>query len=81
MTVLPDFSVCGEPLERQGLITFRPIAADATGVLLMLQRRKTQSEPQAARDPHEMFVRTARKLGGRLTGACSQPVASGPSPH
>ncbi len=81
VTVLPDFSVCGDPLERQGLITHRPVAADAPRVLLMLQRRKAESEPQAARDLHEVFVRTARELGGTLTGACPRPAASGPPPH
>jgi DNA-binding transcriptional LysR family regulator len=66
-TVLPDFSVIGDPLERLGTITYRPIAGDMTRVLLMLQRRKAESVPQAARDLHEAFVRRARELGGGLT--------------
>ncbi|MET8947595.1 LysR family transcriptional regulator [Streptomyces sp. NPDC004542] len=66
-TVLPDFSVVGDPLERLGTITYRPIAEDMTRVLLMLQRRKAESVPQAARDLREVFVRRARELGGRLT--------------
>ncbi|MEU1273922.1 LysR family transcriptional regulator [Streptomyces sp. NPDC005799] len=66
-TVLPDFSVIGDPLERLGTITYRPIAGDMTRVLLMLQRRKAESVPQAARDLHEVFVRRARELGGGLT--------------
>ncbi|GHF82689.1 LysR family transcriptional regulator [Streptomyces thermodiastaticus] len=68
VTVLPDFSVSGDPLEREGLITYRPVAGDTTQVLLMLQRRKSGSVPQAARDLHEVFVRTARDLGGSLSG-------------
>lgn len=32
-TVLPDFSVIGDPLERRGTITVRPLAGDATDVL------------------------------------------------
>ncbi|MBO4256665.1 LysR family transcriptional regulator [Streptomyces griseorubiginosus] len=67
VTVLPDFSVIGDPLERLGTITYRPIAGDMTRVLLMLQRRKAESVPQAAQDLHEVFVRRARELGGRLT--------------
>ncbi|MFG2727600.1 LysR family transcriptional regulator [Streptomyces canus] len=67
VTVLPDFSVVGDPLERQGTITHRPIEGDMTRVLLMLQRRRAESVPQAARDLHEVFVRRARHLGGTLT--------------
>ncbi|WP_286247667.1 LysR family transcriptional regulator [Streptomyces graminofaciens] len=61
-TLLPDFSVIGDPLERRGAITYRPISDDSTEVLLMLQRRKAESVPRAARDLHETFVRRARAL-------------------
>ncbi|WP_062645988.1 LysR family transcriptional regulator [Streptomyces maremycinicus] len=61
-TVLPDFSVVGDPLERCGALTHRPITGDTTRVLLMLKRRRAESVPQAARDLHEVFVRTARTL-------------------
>ncbi|MFF1443188.1 LysR family transcriptional regulator [Streptomyces sp. NPDC058295] len=61
-TVLPDFSVIGDPLERRGTLIHRPISGDTTRVLLMLQRRRAESVPQAARDLHEVFVRTARAL-------------------
>ncbi|MFI8535623.1 LysR family transcriptional regulator [Streptomyces aquilus] len=63
-TVLPDFSVVGDPLERQGTITWRPIAGDTTRVLLMLQRRRAESVPRAAQDLHEVFVRRARRAAG-----------------
>ncbi len=63
-TVLPDFSVVGDPLERLGTITYRPIAGDATEVLLMLRRRRADSVPRAAKDLHGVFVRRARELGG-----------------
>ncbi|WP_327692150.1 MULTISPECIES: LysR family transcriptional regulator [unclassified Streptomyces] len=64
VTVLPDFSIIGDPLERQGTITYRPIAEDTTRVLLMLQRRRAESVPQAAQDLYEVFVRRAREWGG-----------------
>ncbi|MGW2384864.1 LysR family transcriptional regulator [Streptomyces sp. NPDC001658] len=67
VTVLPDFSVVGDPLERLGTITHRPIAGDATRVLLTLRRRRAESVPQAARHLHEAFVRRASELGGTLT--------------
>ena len=69
-TVLPDFSVIGDPLERRGALVHRPIAGDSTRVLLMLQRRRADSVPQAARDLHEAFVRTARTL---TDGQAPQP--------
>ncbi|MFH8769999.1 hypothetical protein [Streptomyces sp. NPDC017958] len=54
-TVLPDFSVAGDPLERIGLITYRPLAVHATGVHVMLRRRRTESVPRSARDLHDTF--------------------------
>lgn len=63
-TVLPDFSVVGDPLERCGAITFRPLADDTTTeVLLTLQRPLSGSAPRAARDLHEIFVRRAAAYG------------------
>lgn len=65
-TVLPDFSVVGDPLERAGTIVHRPLAGDATGVVLTLQRRRAEAVPQAARDLLETFVHRARELGGTV---------------
>lgn len=66
-TVLPDFSVIDDPLERRGALVHRPIAGDRTRVLLMLQRRRADSVPRAAGDLHETFVRRARALGARAS--------------
>ena len=60
VTVLPDFSVIGDPLEKGGVITWRPIAGDATIVLLALQRLRSGSPPSAARDLHRILVQRAR---------------------
>jgi DNA-binding transcriptional LysR family regulator len=60
VTVLPDFSVIGDPLEKHGVITWRPIADDATTVLLVLQRLRSGSPPSAARDLHRILVQRAR---------------------
>lgn len=69
VTVLPDFSVVGDPLERQGTITHRPLAGDTTGVRLMLLRRRAESVPRAARELHEAFVRRGCELEGSGNGA------------
>ncbi|MBE8470219.1 LysR family transcriptional regulator [Streptomyces justiciae] len=66
VTVLPDFSVIDDPLVRGGVLTYRPIAGDATRVLLMLQRRRADPVPRAVLDLHEVFVSRARLLGGTL---------------
>ncbi|MFE0329711.1 LysR family transcriptional regulator [Streptomyces sp. NPDC003753] len=85
-TVLPDFSVIGDPLERRGLITCRPLADDTTTrVLLMLRRRRAESVPRAAQELYEAFVRKGRELGPAPEAAPVQardgmPTGSGPSP-
>ncbi|MFI9756883.1 LysR family transcriptional regulator [Streptomyces sp. NPDC051963] len=65
VTVLPDFSVIGDPLQRCGAITHRPLAGGAIRVLLMLQRRRAEPVPQGVRDLHDAFVARARTVGGR----------------
>jgi DNA-binding transcriptional LysR family regulator len=60
VTVLPDFSVIGDPLEQHGVITWRPLADDHTGVQLVIQRTRSGSPPLAARDLHRIFVERAQ---------------------
>lgn len=70
VTVLPDFSVIGDPLERSGAITCRPLRSGAAEVLLVVQRRRSASTSQAMRDLHRMFVtraRASRIAGDRLS--------------
>ncbi|AIS01848.1 LysR family transcriptional regulator [Streptomyces glaucescens] len=62
-TVLPDFSVVGDPLERRGAITVRPLAGDSTDVLLVLQSRPSGPVARAVSDLHALFVRNARAHG------------------
>ncbi|MCX5413675.1 LysR family transcriptional regulator [Streptomyces sp. NBC_00059] len=61
-TVLPDFSIVGDPLERGGTIVWRPLENEGAAVLLMLQRRRSGSLPRAARDLHRLLVEHARNL-------------------
>lgn len=58
-TILPDFSVVGDPLERSGAIALREID-DETEALMVIQRRPRQSAPGAAHDLHEMFLERGR---------------------
>ncbi|MEV5755035.1 LysR family transcriptional regulator [Actinoallomurus sp. NPDC052308] len=42
ITLLPDYSVADDPLERHGIITYRPLDADGPDVLLVAQYVKTR---------------------------------------
>lgn len=61
IAVLPDYSVVGDPLERSGEITHRPLADDGTGVLLVLQRRRSAPANNAISDLHDLFVAEAQR--------------------
>jgi DNA-binding transcriptional LysR family regulator len=63
ITVLPDFSVINDPLERSGAITYRPLRTGGVEVLLVVQRRLSPSTPQAPRDLHRMLIARARAAG------------------
>jgi DNA-binding transcriptional LysR family regulator len=55
VTVLPSYSVFGDPLEQRGAITARKIEDDGTGVRLVVQRRRSGPPTRATRDLHELF--------------------------
>jgi DNA-binding transcriptional LysR family regulator len=59
-TVLPSYSVIGDPLEERGAITYRKIEHDPTTVRLVVQRRPAGSVAVAVRDLHELFVEQAK---------------------
>ncbi len=50
ITLLPDYSVVGDPLERAGLIVRRPIAGDRTTVTMAAVRRRQSRTPAVVRD-------------------------------
>jgi DNA-binding transcriptional LysR family regulator len=60
LTVLPDYSVAGDPMERAGLITYRRITGDRTAVTLVLQQRRQQHVPAPVRDLESAIVAHAR---------------------
>ncbi|WP_244931662.1 LysR family transcriptional regulator [Nocardioides sp. W7] len=73
LTVLPHYSVVGDPLERAGLITHRPLQHDATAVTLVLRQRRQQHVPLTVRDLSAALVSHARAHGGTVpTRAASQ---------
>ena len=60
VTVLPDYSVVGDPLERAGLIIQRPIADDQTSVTLVLRHRRLDLVPEQVRALRDSLVERAR---------------------
>ncbi|HEY4811271.1 MAG TPA: LysR family transcriptional regulator [Solirubrobacteraceae bacterium] len=59
VTVLPSYSVFGDPLEQRGAITARSLADDHTGVRLVVQRRRSGTPSRATRDLHKLFTEEA----------------------
>ncbi len=59
VTLLPDYSVIGDPLERHGAITYRPLSAADSEVALLLLARRTPTAPGAVRDLWAELVRQA----------------------
>lgn len=71
VTVLPDYSVVGDPMERAGLITTRPIAGDRTVVRLSLQQRRQRRVPEPVTGLVAEFLSLAEGLdrGGARRGS------------
>lgn len=61
VTLLPDYSVLGDPLERAGLIITRPIAGDTTVVTLVLRRRSAVTGSRQVRALHAALLERARE--------------------
>lgn len=64
VSVLPHYTVAGDPLERAGLITSRPLRHDATDVRLVLRQRRQQHVPLPVRDLTAALAAHARALDG-----------------
>ena len=62
VTVLPDYSVVGDPMERAGLVTSRPIAGDHTEVRLMLRHRGLDQAPAQVHDLRTTILELAVEL-------------------
>jgi DNA-binding transcriptional LysR family regulator len=74
LTVLPDYSVAGDPMERAGLITHRPIDGDRTAITLVLRQRRGERTSQPVRDLQAALVAHARvyRRGTTNAGPTSQ---------
>ncbi|WP_182379672.1 LysR family transcriptional regulator [Nocardioides sp. WS12] len=61
VTVLPDYSVHGDPLHRVGLIETRPIVGEQTFVTLQLRQRKTLQQPLPVRELQTALIARAKE--------------------
>lgn len=59
ITLLPDYSVTGDPFERTGSILTRPLAGDRTTIRLTLQQRRAQKPTPAAQAMVDALLRTS----------------------
>lgn len=59
LTLLPDYSVAGDPLERSGLLTTRPIAGDRTRLTLVVEHTRRGRPPAVVRDLEAALVARA----------------------
>jgi DNA-binding transcriptional LysR family regulator len=69
LTLLPDFSVRGDPLERGGAITFRPLADPGGRGAAGGPTRRAAPVPRALRDLHPIFIERAAELSEGLSGS------------
>jgi hypothetical protein len=60
VTVLPDYSLIGDPLCTAGLITHRQISGDDTTVTLLMVTRNVAVVPPALRDMQSGLLHRAR---------------------
>jgi DNA-binding transcriptional LysR family regulator len=73
VTLLPEFSVLGDPLQRGGFITCRPLAEDPDDIIeLVLQRRRSTAWGRSVREMHRLLIEHADRSGLRTRGP--QPV-------
>jgi DNA-binding transcriptional LysR family regulator len=73
VTVLPEFSLVGDPLVQSGVITWRPLADDATEVQLAIQRLRSGSPARAAGEMYRIFRARARDYTDQRSGSDSTP--------
>lgn len=69
LTLLPDFSVIGDPMERTGILTHRPLATPVPGITMMLCHRHGDHRPQPVRALHSALVRRGRAYMQAREGA------------
>ncbi|MBM7516250.1 LysR family transcriptional regulator [Nocardioides nitrophenolicus] len=73
VTVLPDYTVIGDPLHRVGMIEARPIAGEQTYLTLQLRQRSSLQQPLPVRELQAALTARATEYRG---AAASSSAAS-----
>jgi len=60
VTILPDYSIDGDPIVRSGLLTHRPLAGDTTRVTLLMLHRKVGQLPPTLLGLKQALIERAR---------------------
>ncbi|MFC0042330.1 LysR family transcriptional regulator [Actinomadura rayongensis] len=84
VTLLPDYSVADDPLERHGVITYRPLDADVPDVVLVAQHARTRHLAGAVHRMMRLLTTQAARWrpAAARNGACAErPHVRGDEPH
>ena len=76
LSVLPDFSIVGDPLERVGLLTTRPLRDDATTVTMVLLHRGRAPASDSLRDLVTAFREVAAEIAAATRPAVRRSALS-----
>ncbi|MBS4751714.1 LysR family transcriptional regulator [Nocardioides sp. zg-ZUI104] len=69
VTVLPDYSVHGDPLHRAGVVEVRPIAGDDTVLALQVRERRTAQQRLSVHELRAALVARAAEHRAAVTAA------------
>jgi DNA-binding transcriptional LysR family regulator len=78
VSLLPDFSDKGDPLDRAGVLTTRPLRGDRTTVTMVLLHRRRSPAPDTVRDLVQAFREVAAELAPEQV-ARVRPVSLSPT--
>jgi DNA-binding transcriptional LysR family regulator len=73
ISILPDFSITGDPLVGAGVLTTRPIETDQTTVTLLMLRRRAERTSEPLRDLQHALVRQARAYLASVEAPAAAP--------
>jgi DNA-binding transcriptional LysR family regulator len=75
--VLPDYSISGDPLERAGVITARPLSSTVPPVYMLLLRRRVERVPESVAEFERILFDLARAHPQRAPRTGSPATPSG----
>jgi DNA-binding transcriptional LysR family regulator len=74
LTLLPDYSLVDDPLTTAGIVTHRPLSAEAATISLALLQRRTRRSPESVAELRRALVQRARVYQARSVGDDATPA-------